>query len=124
MSVLLNFIDTGFIITLGLVILISGSVMLYTYRRLNLLENSIIEHGKILQNFIINYNNQMIINNSNNIEKSNSETNGIILNEFNKINVLMMKMMKMMMMMKMMKMMKTDDDKRNILNLKMNLKVI
>ena len=26
--------------------------MLYSYRRLNLLENSIIEHGKILQTFI------------------------------------------------------------------------
>ena len=33
--------------------------MLYCYRRLNLLERSIIEHGKILQNFIVNYNNQM-----------------------------------------------------------------
>ena len=30
--------------------------MLYCYRRLNLLEKSVIEHGKILQNFIINYN--------------------------------------------------------------------
>ena len=33
--------------------------MLYCYRRLNLLEKSVIEHGKILQNFIINYNIQM-----------------------------------------------------------------
>ena len=58
MTSLINFIDTGFIITLGLLILISGLVMLYCYRRLNLLENSVIEHGKILQNFIVNYNNQ------------------------------------------------------------------
>lgn len=55
---LLNFIDTGFIITLGLLLLVSGAVMLYCYRRLNILENSLIEHGKILQNFIVNYNNQ------------------------------------------------------------------
>jgi hypothetical protein len=55
---LLNFIDTGFIITLGLLLLVSGAVMLYCYRRLNVLENSLIEHGKILQNFIVNYNNQ------------------------------------------------------------------
>lgn len=59
---LLNFIDTGFMITLGLLILVSGAIMLYCYRRLNLLENSIIEHGKILQNFIINYNNQILVN--------------------------------------------------------------
>jgi hypothetical protein len=59
---LLNFIDTGFMITLGLLILVSGGIMLYCYRRLNLLENSIIEHGKILQNFIVNYNNQIMIN--------------------------------------------------------------
>tara|TARA_B100001175_G_scaffold316091_1_gene329134 strand:+ start:7213 stop:7959 length:747 start_codon:yes stop_codon:yes gene_type:complete len=59
---LLNFIDTGFMITLGLLILVSGGIMLYSYRRLNLLENSIIEHGKILQNFIVNYNNQILVN--------------------------------------------------------------
>ena len=60
MSLLLNFIDTGFIITLGILLLISGGIMLYCYRRLNLLENSVIEHGKILQSFIMNYNNQMM----------------------------------------------------------------
>jgi len=59
MITLLNFIDTGFIITLGLLILLCGGIMLYSYRRLNILENSIIEHGKILQNFIFNYNNQL-----------------------------------------------------------------
>ena len=58
---LLNFIDTGFIITLGLLLLFTGAVMLYCYRRLNVLENSLIEHGKILQNFIVNYNNQVLV---------------------------------------------------------------
>jgi hypothetical protein len=33
--------------------------MLYSYRRINLLERSVIEHGKILQSFILNYNIQM-----------------------------------------------------------------
>ena len=56
---LFKFIDSGFLLTLGLLLLIGGSIMLYCYRRLNLLERSIIEHGKILQNFIVNYNNQM-----------------------------------------------------------------
>ena len=62
MNMLINFIDTGFIITLGILILVTGAVMLYCYRRLNLLENSVIEHGKILQNFIMNYNNQIKMN--------------------------------------------------------------
>ena len=62
MNMLINFIDTGFIITLGILILVTGAVMLYCYRRLNLLENSVIEHGKILQNFIMNYNNNQINN--------------------------------------------------------------
>ena len=59
MSFLFKFIDSGFLLTLGLVLLVSGGIMLYCYRRLNLLEKSLIEHGKILQNFIINYNMQM-----------------------------------------------------------------
>ena len=51
--------------------------MLYCYRRLNLLEKSVIEHGKILQNFIMNYNIQMqhfsLLNKS--MSNSNSDTN-------------------------------------------------
>ena len=66
MNMLINFIDTGFIITLGILILVTGAVMLYCYRRLNLLENSVIEHGKILQNFIMNYNNNQMNNQMNN----------------------------------------------------------
>lgn len=71
MNMLINFIDTGFIITLGILILVTGAVMLYCYRRLNLLENSVIEHGKILQNFIMNYNNNQMNNQMNNIGISN-----------------------------------------------------
>ena len=73
---LLNFIDTGFIITLGLLLLVSGAIMLYCYRRLNILENSIIEHGKILQSFIMNYNNQMMISSLNN-NASDNGNNGL-----------------------------------------------
>jgi hypothetical protein len=47
--------------------------MLYSHRRLNLLERSVIEHGKILQNFIINYNIQMQSINSLYINKNNQE---------------------------------------------------
>ena len=49
---MLDFVNMGFILTLGLILLICGILMLYVYRRLNVLENSIIEHGKILQSFI------------------------------------------------------------------------
>ena len=72
----LNFIDTGFIITFSLLILFSGAIILYCYKRLNLLENSVIEHGKILQNFIINYNNQILANKNfsdNMIQRNNPE---------------------------------------------------
>ena len=79
MSFLFKFIDSGFLLTLGLVLLVSGGIMLYCYRRLNLLEKSLIEHGKILQNFIINYNMQMqqfsLANNSIYNNKNNDATN-------------------------------------------------
>jgi hypothetical protein len=79
---LLNFIDTGFIITLGLLLLISGAVMLYCYRRLNMLENSVIDHGKILQNFIMNYNNMALMGQQNkDIGLDNSATSGGSSNE-------------------------------------------
>ena len=77
----LTFIDTSFILTLGLILLICGSIMIYCYRRLNILENSVIEHGKILQEFINNYNNQLMINNlysnstSNNTENTTTALN-------------------------------------------------
>tara|TARA_R110002074_G_scaffold401196_1_gene598515 strand:- start:64 stop:813 length:750 start_codon:yes stop_codon:yes gene_type:complete len=60
---LLNFIDTGFIIILAILLLISGGIMFYCYRRLNLLEESIINQGKILQNLIINLQNNNINSN-------------------------------------------------------------
>lgn len=84
---LLNFIDTGFIITLGLLILLCGGIMLYNYRRLNILENSIIEHGKILQNFIINYNNQLLNKDATTMKKNLNQSLDNYENTNNKINV-------------------------------------
>merc|ERR1711861_71499 len=84
---LLNFIDAGFIITLGLLLLVSGTIMLYCYRRLNLLENSLIEHGKILQNFIINYNNQLNLHTKLEGLDNNYVTNNKSNNLENKISV-------------------------------------
>ena len=69
---LLNYIDPTFIITLGIILFVNGAIMLYCYRRLNLLENSIIEHGKVLQTFIINYNSQVLSN----MNHSNTVTTG------------------------------------------------
>ena len=90
MDVLGNFINTTFILTLGLLIIISGIGMLYFYRRLNLLENSLIEHGKILQNFIINYNNNILKSqfmNSHSNNNVNINTTDSSNNLFQKINV-------------------------------------
>ena len=79
MSFLFKFIDSGFLLTFGLILLISGGIMLYCYRRLNLLEKSVIEHGKILQNFIMNYNIQMqqfsLLNKSMSNTNTNTNTN-------------------------------------------------
>ena len=86
MIFLLNFIDTGFIITLGLLLLVSGAVMLYCYRRLNILENSLIEHGKILQNFIVNYNNQFLATQQNQLGGLESESTTNLQNQ-NRISV-------------------------------------
>merc|ERR1712086_1249922 len=49
----------NYIIYVFLISIISF-VFFYLYKRVNVLENSVIEHGKILQNFIQNYNYQII----------------------------------------------------------------
>jgi hypothetical protein len=59
MSILFKFVGSSFLLTFGIILLVCGSMMLYSYRRINLLERSVIEHGKILQSFILNYNIQM-----------------------------------------------------------------
>merc|ERR1712086_843442 len=82
MTLLLNFINSGFIITFGLLLIISGVIMLFFYKRLKLLENSIIEHGKILQNFIINYNNHL----QNNTNQHVNEMQNEIQNNYHHIN--------------------------------------
>ena len=59
MSILFKFVGSSFLLTFGIILLVCGSMMLYSYRRISLLEQSVIEHGKILQSFILNYNIQM-----------------------------------------------------------------
>ena len=44
---------SSFIISLGLTLLVAGIIMFYCLRRFNILENSIIEQGRILQTFIM-----------------------------------------------------------------------
>ena len=43
---------SGFIISLGLTLLISGAIMFYVLKRFHVLESSIIDNAKILQSFI------------------------------------------------------------------------
>ena len=88
MSNLLNFIDTGFIIILAILLIISGGIMFYCYRRLNLLEDSIINQGRILQNLIVNLQNNNYSNTNNEfIEPENSILNDISNDKKNKIDV-------------------------------------
>lgn len=44
---------SGFIISLALTLLISGAIMFYCLKRFSIIENSIVEQGRILQSFII-----------------------------------------------------------------------
>ena len=73
MSNLLNFIDTGFIIILSILLVISGGIMFYCYRRLNLLEDSIINQGKILQNLILNLQNNKLFDENNELVHENNK---------------------------------------------------
>jgi hypothetical protein len=95
MNNLLNFIDTGFIIILVMLLIISGGIMFYCYRRLNLLEDSIINQGRILQNLIINLQNNNLNNDNNTsdelIETEETEESNLVnnntINNKNKIDV-------------------------------------
>lgn len=55
----------GFIISLAMTLLISGAIMFYSLRRFKILENSVVEQGKILQSFIIRQQTQL--NDTNNM---------------------------------------------------------
>ena len=66
---------TALLISLAITIILCGGLMYYVYSRLNILESSIIEHGKILQSFIINSHNQ----NLGNMAKNTTNTTNQIL---------------------------------------------
>ena len=78
-----SILDGSFLITLGVILLISGIIMLYCYRRLNLLESSIIEQGRILQTFIMNYNNA----NNQLIYSQNFKNPNTFIENYNKIDI-------------------------------------
>ena len=44
---------SGFIISLGLILLISGAIVFFCLRRFKFLEKSIIDQGRVLQSFIV-----------------------------------------------------------------------
>ena len=79
----------GFIISLAMTLLISGAIMFYCLRRFKVLENSVVEQGKILQSFIIRQQTQL--NDSNNmasqiaLESAKQQTQDRVVN--NKIEV-------------------------------------
>ena len=54
----------GFIISLAMTLLISGAIMFYCLRRFKVLENSVVEQGRILQSFIIRQQTQLSDNNN------------------------------------------------------------
>ena len=70
MKSLLQIIDNGYMIIMSLILIILGIIMMYLYRRIKLLENSILQHGKVLQSFMIN----QISNNTKTINIEDSDT--------------------------------------------------
>ena len=72
---LLGFIDTTFILTLGIVLLICGGIMIYCYRRLNALENGLIQQGRVMQEFITNYNLTTQLDRNDNRNNDNNDNN-------------------------------------------------
>ena len=49
----------GLLLTLAMSLLVSGVIMFYCLRRFKMLENSIVEQGKVLQSFILKNQNQL-----------------------------------------------------------------
>ena len=60
---------SGFIISLALILLISGAIMFYCLKRFAILENSLLEQGRILQSFIVKMQNENNINSASNQER-------------------------------------------------------
>ena len=50
----------GFIIALGITVLLFGTIMFYCLRRFAVLENSVYEQGRVLQNVIYNFQNNTL----------------------------------------------------------------
>tara|TARA_Y100000385_G_scaffold243395_1_gene260875 strand:+ start:269 stop:1030 length:762 start_codon:yes stop_codon:yes gene_type:complete len=90
MKSLLQIIDNGYMIIMSLILIILGIIMMYLYRRIKLLENSILQHGKVLQSFMINQisNNTKTINieDSNTINSNNNDDGSIVNNQVKVIN--------------------------------------
>jgi len=55
---------SGFIISLGITLLLSGLIMYYSLQRINLLDQSLVKQGEIIQTFIYKLNNLELQNNS------------------------------------------------------------
>jgi hypothetical protein len=65
----LNF-DLSFFITLGIILLVGAGIFYYCYTRLNVLEDSVINQGKILQTFLMNQQNNTLTPNNNTLSSN------------------------------------------------------
>ena len=78
---------SGFIISLGLILLVAGAIMYYCLQRFSVLESSIIEQGRVLHTFInkIQTNNFAMSNHPYNIDANISNTLDETQNVYNNI---------------------------------------
>ena len=72
--------ELQFIIALGIILIVCGGIFYYCYSRLNVLEESVINQGKILQSFLLNQtnsggSNMCSINKDNNVTENTENTN-------------------------------------------------
>ena len=65
----------GVIISLAMTLLVSGAIMFYCLRRFKILENSLVEQGRVLQSFIIKY--QIELNDSMNMASPIAQASAI-----------------------------------------------
>ena len=72
---------------IALLVISLAFMIVYLYKRINILEKSIIEHGKVLQNFIVNYNNQISFIRNNQINKMKDDVYDKQENDIKKIDI-------------------------------------
>ena len=77
---------SGFIISLGVTLLLCGAIMFYTIKRFSYIENSVIQNAKILQTFISDIENNKPIANTTAIESAKIQSEKIYVSDVSDVS--------------------------------------